>query len=224
MKTPKNIILNSFLIIIITLFVLVASDIVAVELFAKPRLHQVFQLLFSFVLILIFSKGKISNYGFKLPNKLSYIKIILWIITIQILISIPFLFYDLEGGRHPVSDLKFGEIVLSAWILAPFAEETIFRGMAQSFMYPLKHIELRVKGANFSFPVIFTAFLFSIAHLPLLFRGMDIFLGITTLFGAFSFGIIFGYVREKSGSIVPAILCHMLANIIATFIDYIPIK
>jgi membrane protease YdiL (CAAX protease family) len=223
MKTPRNLILNSFLILIITLIILVSADIVSVELFENSSLSQVFQLLFAFVFICIFSKGKIGSYGFKLPIKLSYFKLFVWIIIIHILMITPFLFYDLQGEKHPVSYMKFGEIVLITWILSPFAEEFIFRGMTQSFMYPLKHIEIKVKSVNFSYPVIFTAFLFSLAHLPLLFRGVDFVLGISILFSTFSFGILFGYIREKSGSIAPAILSHMIVNIITTFIDYIPL-
>lgn len=222
MKLPRNLFVNSILILLIIFIVLVASDIIAVEILAIPELHQVLQLIIPLVLIVILSKGKIGSYGLKLPLSFPYIKITLWVVLIQILTYIPFIFYSLKGEGHPLSNSNFGEIILKAWILAPFAEEILFRSMAQSFMSPLKHIRLKVFRVNFSYPVIFTAIVFSLAHLPPLFRGEDIVLGITIILGAFSFGILFGYIREKTDSIVPAIFGHILANIIATFIDFFP--
>lgn len=224
MKAPNNIFLCSLLILIIMLIVLVAADIIAVELLAIPYLHPVFQFLIPLVLIFIFSKGKVGDYGLKLPDRIPYILIILWVVIIHIVLEIPLLLFQVKEESNLLSNDSSWKILLQGWILAPFAEEMITRGLGQSFLSPFKHIGIKVKEVYFSYPVIFIALVFSLVHLPPIIRRGDIVGGITLLFGAFSFGILLGYVREKTGSIVPAIIGHMLANIIATIIGFIPFK
>lgn len=81
-------------------------------------------------------------------------------------------------------------------LLAPFAEELVFRGVT------LRQARkcLPFWGAN-----LMQAFLFGVFHMNLI-QGVY----------AFALGLILGYICEKSGSIYNAILLHLLFNFWAT--------
>jgi membrane protease YdiL (CAAX protease family) len=82
--------------------------------------------------------------------------------------------------------------VLVLGVLPGFAEEWLFRGYMQT----------RLKQAWGRWPaILITAILFGVMHLDLFQSPF-----------AMLFGIYLGYVAEKSGSIRPTMLCHMVNN------------
>lgn len=97
----------------------------------------------------------------------------------------------LTGGQA----LATGELVallLLVAVAAPFAEELFFRGM----VYPLLRGRLGAVAA-----IILNAAIFAVAHVvPLLVPGL------------FVVGLLLAYLRERSGSIWPPVLFHMLQN------------
>lgn len=92
-------------------------------------------------------------------------------------------------------------------IAAPIFEEIFFRG----FIYQgLVHTGLRLPGA-----VVLTALCWSVIHMQ-----YDIY-GIIHIF---SFGILLGIARWKTGSVYVTILMHALVNLIATIEVYVYIR
>ena len=113
----------------------------------------------------------------------------------------------LGGFENPQVDSITGGIALSGTqlflvfvlvvILAPFAEELLFRGM----LYPLLRERIGVVGA-----IVVSAAMFSAIHvIPILLPGL------------FVIGLLLGYLRERSGSIWPCIFYHVLQNGLALF-------
>src|SRR5205807_2603521 len=91
----------------------------------------------------------------------------------------------LTGGQIVVAVLVLG-------VMPGFAEEWLFRGYMQT----------RLKQAWGRWPaIIVTATLFGVMHLDLFQSPF-----------AMLFGIYLGYVAEKSGSIRPTMLCHIVNN------------
>lgn len=82
-------------------------------------------------------------------------------------------------------------LLLLIAMLAPLAEELLFRGM----LYPL----LRRWGAGVA--IVGSAVVFSLVHfIPILFPSL------------FVVGLMLGLLRERSGSTIPCIVLHMMQN------------
>lgn len=93
-------------------------------------------------------------------------------------------------------------IIVSAVIMAPLLEELVFRGIMQTSL-------LHVFGQSRWAAMLYTATLFSITHAWVV--------PWQNLFSLFVLGLIFGYLYERTGSLLPAILTHAgfnAANII----------
>lgn len=88
--------------------------------------------------------------------------------------------------------------VFTSIILAPIAEELFFRGVV------LKE----TARVSQRFAIVFSAVMFGLMH------GNPYQLVMATLLG-----LVLGYVTVKSDSLIPAIICHMAANFMATIPD-----
>jgi membrane protease YdiL (CAAX protease family) len=117
-----------------------------------------------------------------------------------------------SAGHPSLAGASFLQIVVTVWIIASTCEEVLYRGLIQSFLEPLRVHGLDVFGVRLSLPVIAAALLFGCMHIMLLTAGADGFLVGGIVGTAIVVGLMAGYYREKSGSLVPAILVHMLFN------------
>jgi len=99
------------------------------------------------------------------------------------------------------------QIVLLFWVAAPIQEELIFRGLLQS-------VVARVLCARSSFPLatILVAVLFGAIHAPM---------GLVTVLLAFLLGLVTGYLRAQSRSLLPAIIVHAMFNIAGSIGSFI---
>ena len=103
-----------------------------------------------------------------------------------------------DWGSGPVA---LGLEIISTVIIAPIAEELMFRG------YLLDSIR-KMHGDWFA--VVISALLFGIVHFEPYTIGM-----------AAIGGLIYGYVRVKTGSLWPSIIGHMIWNGIALIVTYL---
>lgn len=94
-----------------------------------------------------------------------------------------------------------GAALLLIAVIAPFYEEVIFRGVI---------LDSCQRYLNFNIANIFQAALFSTIHLSLF------------LFPVFFiFGLLAGYMRKKSGGLLPGIVFHMVNNTLALTLFFI---
>ncbi len=98
-----------------------------------------------------------------------------------------------------------------------FGEEILFRGYFQSRLNAAFGKPLRFFGVKWGWGIIITSLLFGLAHI---FNGFNPFLGKFGLawpYGLWTifFGLAFGYLREKTGSIVAPAILHGLPRAIA---------
>lgn len=97
----------------------------------------------------------------------------------------------ITGGMRLTQHDLFLLLILVA-VIAPIAEELLFRGM----LYPVFRYQLGAIGA-----IAASAFVFGLVHfIPIIIPGL-IFVG-----------LILGWVRERSGSVVPGMVIHALQN------------
>ncbi len=99
--------------------------------------------------------------------------------------------------------LSSGSIVLSiitVGIIAPFAEEFLFRGVIYNTLS---------KKISIKWTIIIQAILFGVFHFNL-------------IQGAYAtlLGLVFGYVTYKTKSLWPAVIIHMVNNLVATLSPY----
>jgi membrane protease YdiL (CAAX protease family) len=107
-----------------------------------------------------------------------------------------------HGILQQMQELAWGAelagLLISAVLVAPVLEEFFFRGLVQTWL-------LAVWGGAKRWPVVLTAAaVFSVVHL-----------GAVTwhaLPGLFVLGIVLGWLYERTGSLLPAVLVHMAFN------------
>jgi membrane protease YdiL (CAAX protease family) len=118
-----------------------------------------------------------------------------------------------SSGMPEVNQLSFLQIVLIVLILASVTEEILCRGLIQSYLSPLNAIKVKWLMFEFDFPTIIGALFFSAMHITVLISGADLMTSVIVIIFAFLLGLLAGYNRAQSQSLVPAIVLHATANI-----------
>jgi CAAX protease family protein len=227
MKTIRNPILRVFAVILMAAFIFILagsiSDVLArLTNFPEALEEGYFGLLlivFSVLASLIFSKGNLSTFGFIISNKGYYGRVILIILTIEIISSVILSFVTISGEEHFVANYSLLRTIYSVWIIASISEEVLTRGFIQGYLQALSSSGIRIGKFFISLPVIVGAFFFMSMHIFIILEGIDHNLFIYILISTFILGIVAGYFREKTGSLLPAILAHMCSNIFPFVIE-----
>jgi hypothetical protein len=113
--------------------------------------------------------------------------------------------------------LNLYERVIYLFITIPLATELLFRGLAHGILVKGTTVQNYNSRWFFSYPVIVSAILYAafvtgILFLPEIVKGTYQAQSMAeTAFAAFSFGLVNGVVRERSHSILPAIVFHLVA-------------
>ncbi|MBU1702702.1 MAG: CPBP family intramembrane metalloprotease, partial [Candidatus Eisenbacteria bacterium] len=184
---------------------------------------SIFQLLMatvSILLMLILGRGNLRRFGFCVGMRFSIVKLLLLVLAAEIVVMIPFSFFLGDGEGHFADEFTFLQMVIGIWIIASTCEEVVMRGLIQGYLDPLKKHGIGFGRIFFSLPVITCALLFSAMHVPLLIMGIDTALGISILISTFLLGLIAGYYRENTGSLIPAIIAHSAANIFGVGLEW----
>ena len=178
-------------------------------------------LVFSIFLILFINKGNLTQYGFTLGKNVRYVKIIILsfiigIITMLItgiIASVLQSLHPVKGGEHFASSYSFLETVFYVWILASISEEILTRGLIQGYLAPLKKYGFKIFKKYISLPILIGALFFGLMHVMLLTTGMNVYMVFAVVFTCFILGLLAGYYRENTGSLIPAVVVHMMFNI-----------
>jgi membrane protease YdiL (CAAX protease family) len=173
-------------------------------------------LVLSIITMLVVSRGKLSRYGFKLAENVHLKQVILWGLGLGItstLIATP-----LAGRESTVEgELSFLQTVVFIWLYASISEEVFARGLIQTSLSRWSKYGFTVLERRISLPVLLSALLFGLLHLVQSAMGAGSYQVLVTVLFAFVLGIVAGYYRERTGSLAPAILVHMFANVGGSF-------
>lgn len=182
-------------------------------------IFKFFVLIYSVLTILIVNKWSLKNYGFKQAENISYGKFILSAtgITIASLIVGAIIFMGVLNHMFPTGNSKILpvpdsilQMILTIWVWSTICEEVLVRGLVQGYMQHLSAIKI----SRLSLPVIVSGLFFGAMHLSLINAGMGAWFVAFTVFNTTVIGLVAAYYREKSGSLVPAILVHFIANVV----------
>jgi membrane protease YdiL (CAAX protease family) len=186
----------------------------------KLMTTQGLELLLSLLAIAMFGKSKFSEYGFCQPRvsqqsgegRTRWIRISLLAPLLGI-VATP-LILGLGGHGNPlVKNLAFPQIVLFVWVFSSIIEEVFTRGFLQGHLSVLSGRYFTLFFLRIELPVMISALFFACMHFVLLLAGVDATTMTVTFLFTLSIGLMAGYLRAKTGSLIPAIAVHMLANI-----------
>jgi membrane protease YdiL (CAAX protease family) len=183
----------------------------------KPLASHTGMLLAGFVLAAALSKGRIRNYGFRWPTSFP----IGWIVLVSCGVSGVFngtaALARFEGLSF-LEDYSLVQTILLVWIYASVAEEVLARGFVQSFLAPLARHALVVGRLRLSAPVVLATVFFAGSHLLLLTTGIGPATVLLVVGFTFCGGLVTGYFRERTDSLVPAIVAHALFNLTGSLV------
>jgi len=152
-------------------------------------------------------KNSLRFLGFSTPQKKHWISTIGVLIVCLSLSYILSLFFtpDYDYARKTIAsaDNHF-LLVIQIGILVPILEELIFRGLI------FRGAE-RISQSTV-FPILFSTVLFTVSHAQY---------GFSELLNVAIFGLSFGYLRNKTGSIWPSITVHASINTLAMILAII---
>ena len=213
---------------ILVLMVTGAASTVALKLSHQPVsgswtvgiVTEAAMLLASLLLILMVSRGRLPSYGFTWASISSLSRSALAGLAIGVLSGVAQSL--IVPGENPIAaDFSFLQIVVIIWLCASTAEEILTRGLVQGFLTPLAQRGFTVFRCRVSLPVLVGALFFGAMHLALLSQGASQSSVFSIVVSGSILGLVAGYAREKSGSLIPAILVHMFANIGGTIIEHL---
>lgn len=180
--------------------------------FPSSFVTHTFMWAISIGIILILSKGEINNYGFTKGNFRLTPKIFLWVIPTGLISVFGFIASRSRGEVQEVVELSKLQDIIFVWIYASISEEIFTRGLLLSFLSPLRTYRISLFNRwRLSAPVLFSGFYFGGMHIVLIHKLGPAVLFILILTSLL--GIVAGYYREKTESLIPAIIIHALFNI-----------
>ncbi|MEB3759311.1 MAG: CPBP family intramembrane metalloprotease [Desulfurococcales archaeon] len=187
----------------------IASRIIPVE--RKILSGVTSQLMFitmSLVITLFFTDGlRLSGLQF---SSCCVIRAVLYSGALAITITLTLIVVQKEHNYEPpFLPSSLIEAVIVAFLLAPFSEELMYRGVVEGYL---------LSNASQFIAILIPAILFSLMHI-IPFRDAPKPVFATLLIGAFLLGLVAGYYRALSNSIIPAFASHSIMNVIG-FLQY----
>jgi membrane protease YdiL (CAAX protease family) len=166
----------------------------------------------SLVLIGLLSKGQLDSYGLTRGTFKLGPRIFLWILPTALLST-------MSAIASPEASRTFGsqsftklQIIVLIWVYASVSEELLTRGLLQSFLQPLRQTaENPPRRLHLSMPVVVSGLFFGAMHAVLV--GSMGTGAVPLIVLAVFLGLVAAWYREKTGSLVPAIIVHALFNI-----------
>lgn len=205
---------------VIFLVAIVIPKLIISNAILRIATTQASELILSLVAIAIFGRRKFSQYGFIKPQIQKdgqdagsyWLKIILFAPLLGI-VSTPMILLMGGGGNPLIKSLSFPQIILFVWFLSSTIEEVFTRGFLLGHLYGLSGQYVRIFSWRVELPVLISALFFSCMHFVLLTAGVDAVTMTVIFLFTFSIGLMAGHYRSKTGSLIPAIAVHFLANI-----------
>ncbi len=178
---------------------------------------QVTMLLVSLVLIFRLGRGDVAAYGLRSTSPRQVLRPVAVAAVASIVVMVlGGILVTLAGEGGGDSEGPSGgplSFLIGVVLLASIGEEIFARGLLQSFLAPLRERGFTFLRVRLSLPVTVSALLFGLGHLILLTREAPPMVTMVVV-SATVLGLIAGYYREKTGSVVPAIAVHMVFNLV----------
>lgn len=191
--------------------------------------HHVFQLILTIVIMKIYFKSRLMDWGFNLDNSKNAIKIVGWFIIIFSVLEITFwmiLFVSKVNIEQYIGYPLSFKNILGYYgfetFLSGTCEEPLFRGFVILVLSQSWKGKFRIGKIDFTEAGILSAILFTYAHISFSIIPFKVTsLNPMQLLTAFGLGLLYAIVFEKTKSIFTPILLHNVSNIIVITIPFI---
>lgn len=178
-------------------------------------LTHLLMLSLSIAYFLIFPRVGFRRFGLTIAIPNWVLKAFAASFAIGILVNLVLPDFKMLEGYSPLA------IVLLVWIWASTCEEVLCRGLLQSLLAGIFEQTKETPPQRVSAPVALAALFFALMHLPVIMLGVPSGAVVVLIIAAFALGLIAGYVREQTGSLIPAIVVHSLFNISGSVVDWL---
>ncbi len=185
------------------------APLAGLTLFAKGMLGYGLTVLLSFGAMAYFGEGRWKDYGFQKITG-PWWRFVLYAVLLGAASSLAIKLSPGKGMAGAFKELRPIQIPLLI-IVASAAEEFFIRGWLQGFLQPLRTQLVKLGSASASVPVLTGALAFGAMHLTVWFT-TDAWTGVNVVIFATSAGFLAGIVRERTGSLLPAIGVHLAGN------------
>jgi membrane protease YdiL (CAAX protease family) len=166
----------------------------------------------SILMIAILAKGDFRRYGFTKGTYRFTPKIFLWVIPTSVLSIMGYVAFRWLEAASELPEFSYLRDVLFVWAYASISEEIFTRGLLLGFVGDLRNYGINLLGRwRLSVPVLFSAFYFGGMHIVR--RGTMGSGVVSVIVLASLLGLVTGYYRERTGSLIPAVIIHALFNI-----------
>lgn len=176
-------------------------------------------IIFSLIFLAIMHKGNLTAAGFQKPQSSFFLATTLISVVTMSAISVISLLLGIKGMDSFIEQLSYLQVALFIIILAPIAEEIFCRGFIYEACKKITKQGVMCGTLFLSWPVVLSTLFFVLIHLPVAFM-VDTISLVIILCTSCATGLIAGYYREKTQSLIPAIYTHMLFNLIGMIIFF----
>nr|WP_255478519.1 CPBP family intramembrane glutamic endopeptidase [Flavobacterium sp. Sd200] len=132
---------------------------------------------------------------------------------IGVILFITFATQYFQNTAKPYPD---AETLLFQFTMPGIAEELVFRGVLLGLLNKVYTAKINIFGVPLGWAALITSVLFGVVH-AFNFYSNSIDFNLGYFFSSFLMGLIFVFIKEKSQSLVPSIICHNLYNAVIVF-------
>ena len=158
----------------------------------------------------LLSKGRLDLYGITRGTYKFSPRILMWFLPMAALSLASTVASPRGLGAGSPFELSKSQIVVFVWIYASISEEVLTRGLLQTLLGGNSRVEAGAPR-KLSMPVIVSALFFGAMHIVLV-KSMGPAAVLVILLAVF-LGLVAARYRERTGSLLPAIIVHALFNI-----------
>lgn len=172
------------------------------------------QFLIPFIIILYITKGKPGQYGFNLkedPPEFTHRRMLIIGLCSGLLMSIKYIIQIVSGlpldVPQPVTPTNVFGYVTFQWIFVGLSEETMFRGLIQTYLMENLEGEIKMTGHGFHIGTVIAAFFWGGFHV-INALNMSLSAAVFTVVITTPIGLLMGYAYQRTGSLLTTILVH----------------
>jgi membrane protease YdiL (CAAX protease family) len=178
--------------------------------FQRTSVMQTIYLVLCLTAMLLISRGRLAEFGFTRGTFRFSPRILWWLLPVAVF---SILGAPASPHSHSFIDMTKTQTIVFIWLYSSFCEETLVRGLLQTLLSRSSEAGAVVRR-GLSMPVVVSGLFFGAMHLTLIrLIGPG---AIPIVLAATYLGLVAAYYREKTGSLLPAYILHVLFNIAGT--------
>lgn len=166
----------------------------------------------------LLSKGRLHVYGFTKGAYEFSPRVLIWVLPTAVLSILSAVVSPSGQGTSGLSGFTKPQMVIFVWLYASISEETLTRGLLQTLLSGNAKVGAAPRR-RLSMPVLVSGLFFGAMHLVLL-KSMGP-AAVPVILLAVFLGLVAGSYRERTGSLLPAIIVHALFNIGGTLPSWV---